>query len=123
MPTTTTGLFFVARDYANRAAFSTHNDPDGTFILKVRVVDNQGPQRVEAYVVRWTGPQAKAFWDKHGPLKPGTALELELLNPRSFPGLRSPEIHATVKQCRLMPPRVASTTTTAAEAGALNHAS
>jgi hypothetical protein len=31
---------------------------------------------------------------------------MELTNPRILPGVHSPEIHATVRACRLMPPRV-----------------
>lgn len=107
MPTTTIGLFFVGKDFPTRKAFSTHLDGE-TFILKLRVVDNQGPRRVEAYVVRWAGPEARGWWDANGPLKAGDPLSLELVNPRSFPGLHAPEIHADVVKCRLMPHRAAA---------------
>jgi len=105
MPTTTLGLFFVGRDSGTQKAYSTHVDDDKQFVLKLRVVDNQGTRRIEPYVVRWKGSEAQAWWNTHGPLKAGDALSLELVNPRSFPGLRAPEIHADIARCRLLPAR------------------
>lgn len=103
MPTVTSGLFFVAKDRPGRAAASAAPAADGSFAVTLRVVDNQGPRRVEPYVVRWAGAEASAWWDAHAPLKAGDALALELLNPRAFPGFNAPEIHAEVSCCRLMP--------------------
>lgn len=105
MPTITTGLFFVGKDRPTQPAVSTHKDDTGTFVLKLRVVDNQGPRRVESYVVRWTGAEAQAWHAEHGALPAGTPLALELVNPRSIPGQFAPETHAQVQACRLMPTR------------------
>ena len=109
MPTTATGLFFVGKGSAARPATSTHKDPERGFILKMRVVDNQGQHAIEPWVVRWIGPEAEAWWRAHAELKAGDALSLELINPRAFPGVRTTEIHAQVRACRLLPPRGANT--------------
>lgn len=104
-PTTTTGVLFVGKDRAGQPSVSTHRNDAGQFVLKLRLLDNQGPHRLEPYVVRWTGPEAEAWWIEQATLPAGTALSLELANPRAFPGMRSPEIHADVVRCRLLPPR------------------
>ena len=109
MTTTTTGVFFVGKDYPSRPAVSEHKKDAGVFVLKVRVVDNQGPRAVESYVVRWVGPDASAWRVKHSSLKPGDALRLVLINPRSMPGAVAPEIHAAISSCELMPARVLAT--------------
>lgn len=108
MPTTVTGTFFVVKDAPQRPATSTHHDPAQGFILKMRVIDNQGPRALEPWVVRWVGPEAEAWWRQHAQLKAGDALALEVINPRSFPGIRASEIHAHVRTCRLLPPRSAA---------------
>jgi len=103
--TTTTGLFFIGKDRPGRAAVSaTRNDADA-FVLTMRVVDNQGPRAVEGYVVRWIGPEAAAWREKHQNLKAGDALRLVLTNPRSMPGTFAPEIHAAIASCELLPAR------------------
>ncbi|MGJ7544607.1 hypothetical protein [Variovorax sp. LT1R16] len=104
MPTLTSGRFFVGRQAATPQV-----EQDGTFSLTLRVVDNQGLHANEPYLVRWRGAEAQAWWAANGPLRPGAALQLELLNPRAQLGLRVPEIHAQVSSCRLLPPRAAPT--------------
>lgn len=53
--------------------------PDGEFRLTLSLVDNLGHGRVEGYCVRWSGPQAKAFWAaQQGALVPGAVLSVEL---------------------------------------------
>jgi hypothetical protein len=98
MTTITTGTFFVGRKPAR-------TDCDGDeFQLTLSLVDRQGPRAVEPYVVRWSGADAKQWWDEHGAhIGAGTPLTLTLINPRSFPGVHSPETHATVKSCALAP--------------------
>ena len=113
MPTKTYGTFFVAKDRPSRAAARTEFAESGTFVLTLRVVDNQGPRRVESYVVRWTGADARIWWDSHRPLKAGDPLSLELVNPRSFLGVNAPEIHADITSCRMLPRRVAAMTASA----------
>ena len=109
MTTITTGLFFVSRTPA-----IARPDPALGFVLTLHLIDNQGEHKKEPYVVRWTGEQARAFWTAHGALAAGTPLEVELRNPRSFMGGRSPEIHAQVVRCELKPARARA----AEEAGA-----
>lgn len=106
MTTITTGIFFVGKDRPNRPAASEHLNDAGEYVLKVRVIDNQGKGRVEGYIVRWVGPQAKAWRQAHADLKAGDILRLELENPRSMPGSTGmPETHATVRMCELLSAR------------------
>jgi hypothetical protein len=105
MTTTTTGVFFVGKDRPGRPAVSEHKSDAGEFVLKMRLIDNQGPRAVEVYVVRWIGPAAAAWRAQHRDLKAGDALRLELANPRSMPGAQAPEIHAAIKACELLPAR------------------
>ncbi|MGJ7555080.1 hypothetical protein ACSFBI_13845 [Variovorax sp. RB3P1] len=105
MTTTTNGVFFVGSDRPGRPAVSHHKSDAGDFVLKLRVVDNQGPRAKEIYVVRWIGLDAAAWRDKHPALKAGDALRLELTNPRSMPGAHAPEIHAAIRTCELLPAR------------------
>ncbi|RYF81154.1 MAG: hypothetical protein EOO29_11485 [Comamonadaceae bacterium] len=113
MTTITTGVFFVRQKPAQATTSA-----DG-FSLVLYVVDNQGPMvigatriapRKETYEVKWNGDDARAWWGKHGPLKPGAALRLILENPRTFPGeLGQPETRARVRSCELLPPRAPAT--------------
>lgn len=116
MTTTTTGTFFVGKDYPGRPAVTEHLDDSKTFVLKLRVIDNQGTGRVEGYVVRWLGPDAKAWHEAHPGIKAGDALRLVLTNPRSLLGPRgSPETSATVTACELLPARAPAQAPTAAQ--------
>jgi hypothetical protein len=99
MATTTTGIFFLAKNQATRA-----ESVDGVFRLVLRVFDRQGPLKVEAYEVSWPGPAAAAWWQENGGIQPGQPLALELVNPRAMPGPRgAPETHATVARCARAP--------------------
>lgn len=99
MPTITTGTFFMARKPARVGSAD-----GGEFQLTLNLVDRQGQHATEPYVVRWTGTDAKHWWDEHGArIGAGTPLAMTLINPRSFPGMHSPETHATVKTCALAP--------------------
>lgn len=109
MTTTTTGIFFVGKDHPSRPAVSEHKNDAGAFVLKMRLIDNQGPRAVEVYVVRWVGPDAAAWRAQHASLKAGDALRLELINPRSMPGAHAPEIHAAISSCELLPARAPAT--------------
>lgn len=106
MTTITTGIFFVGKDHPGRPAASEHRDDAGTYVLKLRVIDNQGARRVEGYTVRWLGPQAQAWRNAHPTLKAGDILRLELENPRSLLGSTGmPETQATVRTCELLAAR------------------
>lgn len=115
MPTTTIGLFFVRQGRASSPAVSTHINDTGEFVLKLRLLDHQGTHK-EGYVVRWIGEDARAFHAAHPGLKAGDALSLDLVNPCSRLGMTAPEIHATVRGCRLMPPRLPAAAMTASRA-------
>lgn len=105
MTTTTTGVFFVSKDRPGRPAVTEHKSDAGEFVLKMRLIDNQGPRAVEVYVTRWTGQAAAAWRANHTALKAGDALRLVLTNPRAMPGAMSPETHAVVTSCELLPAR------------------
>ncbi|SFQ41393.1 hypothetical protein SAMN05216567_115143 [Variovorax sp. OK605] len=109
MTTTTTGTFFVGKDRPGRPAVSEHKSDAGEFVLKMRLIDNQGPRAVEIYVTRWVGPAAAAWRAQHSTLKAGDALRLVLTNPRAMPGAMSPETHAAIASCELLPARAIST--------------
>lgn len=109
MTTTTTGVFFVDKDRSGRPAVSEHKSDAGEFVLKMRLIDNQGKRAVEIYVVRWIGADAAAWRAQHRDLKAGDALRLELTKPRSMPGAQAPEIHAAISKCELRPARASAT--------------
>ncbi|MET3915950.1 hypothetical protein ABID97_002732 [Variovorax sp. OAS795] len=113
MTTTTTGIFFVGKDRPGRPAVSEHKSDAGEFVLKMRLIDNQGPRAVEVYVARWVGPTAAAWRAKHNDLKAGDALRLVLTNPRAMPGAISPETHAVITSCELLPARASAVAQTA----------
>jgi len=97
MPTITTGTFFLSRSRPE-----TGQDANGAFRLTLRVLDRQGPHRVEPYVAHWSGPAAALWFNEHShELQPGRPLDLELHNPHTLPGLRVSELHATVVRCSL----------------------
>ena len=105
MTTTTTGVFFISKDRPGRPAVSEHKSDAGEFVLKMRLIDNQGPRTVEVYVTRWAGQAAADWRARHPDLKAGDALRLVLTNPRAMPGAMSPETHAAITSCELLPAR------------------
>ena len=125
MTTITTGVFYVGKDYPGRPAVTCERDAKGTFVLKMRLIDNQGrpagsqgPQIIEGYAVHWSGPEAQAWHIAHLDLKAGDALALTLVNPRSLIGTRgAPETTAKVVRCELQPrtPACAPTRMTASQ--------
>jgi hypothetical protein len=97
MPTTTTGTFFV------RKTRPRVEGAGSAFKLTLFVLDKQA-HGAEPYAVTWTGDLAAHWWREHGArIHAGTPLALVLHNPRSFPGMNSPETHATVHSCALAP--------------------
>jgi hypothetical protein len=103
MTTTTTGVFYVNKDRPGHPAISEHTSDAGEFVLKMRLIDNQGRRAVEVYETRWVGPAAAAWRAAHRNLKAGDALRLVLSNPRAMPGTVSPETHAAISSCELLP--------------------
>lgn len=100
MTTTTIGTFYLRKQQPVEATADERG-----FRLTLRLLDRQGPGAVEPYVATWRGPEAKAWWARHAQeLTPGTPLQLQLHNPRSFTGPRGqPETHASVVRLELAP--------------------
>lgn len=90
-----TGYVFLAK--AKPVAETTE---DGTFRLTLCVMDDVGHGRREGYRVRWEGPEARAFWQRHQhDLQPGAVLDAQLENVRIHMGANfnaRPELHARV---------------------------
>lgn len=82
---------------------------DGAFALTLLLLDNLGAAGKEAYRVRWTGPQAQAFWQAHqGDLVPGAVLRVELEHLRAHVGAihpPMPELRARVISAEICPKR------------------
>ncbi|RZA11330.1 MAG: hypothetical protein EOP02_32495, partial [Proteobacteria bacterium] len=91
MPTTTVGLFFIRQGRASNPAVSTDRSDDGQFVLKMRLLDHQGPHK-EGYVVRWIGEDARAFHAAHrgvdlGRLQAGQAARVAQVERQRVAGL------------------------------------
>jgi hypothetical protein len=99
MPTITTGTMFLSK---TRPAVEASVD-DRPFSVTLVVLDRQGPKAVEPYRITWRGPDAAAWWRRHGDIQPGQPLRIELVNPRSFPAMRGSETQATVRALSLAP--------------------
>jgi hypothetical protein len=93
MTSTTTGVFFIGKDCPGRPAVSEHKSDAGEFVLKMRLIYNQGPRAVEVYLTRWIGRATADWCTRHPYLKAGDALRLVLINPRSMPSAVPPETH------------------------------
>lgn len=82
---------------------------EGAFALTLLLFDRVGSRGVEAWRVRWTGPEAQAFWAAHQhDLVPGAALHVELEHPRSHMGSTyppMPELRANVIRAQVCPKR------------------
>lgn len=95
------GLLFLGKRGA-----SVQHAADGTFFLLLFAHDRISAHRLEPWLLRWEGAEAKAFWAAHGhQLQPGTPLHITATRLRTFntgQGL-SPEVHAAVLSCALAP--------------------
>ena len=102
--------------YVGRQRPTVDTDQTGAFRLELVLVDNMGRNphtgrdEKEAYRVRWSGPQAQAFWSAHrADLTPGTPLAAELERLRAHPGPTAyppvPELRARVKKLEILPKR------------------
>ncbi len=80
---------------------------EGQFTLDLLLLDNLGKLGKEPYRVRWSGPEAQAFWAAHSEdLTPGAVLDVELSNVRAVAGATRPvmpELRARVVRMRLLP--------------------
>lgn len=113
-----TGTLFMSKQ---RPTVDT--DSAGAFRVELVLVDNLGrnPQTgkdiKEAYRVKWTGPEAQAFWAAHSAdLTAGAPLDVALEHLRAHPGPQAfppmPELRGRVLHLRLLPRRTSSTPTT-----------
>lgn len=79
------------------------------FQLVLLLMDNQGAKRIEAYRVRWVGPEAEAFWNaQRNNLVPGAIVEVELTHLRAFTGATYPplpELRGRVVRAAVIPKR------------------
>lgn len=115
-----TGTLFVGKKHRP----TVDKDSAGAFRLELVLVDNMGRNphtgrdEKESYRVRWSGPEAQAFWSTHSDaLKtPGTPLHVELERLRALPGPQAfppmPELVGRVLHMKLLPHRASSTPTT-----------
>lgn len=103
--------------YMSKQRPTADTERDGAFRLELVLVDNMGrnphTQRdeKEAYRVRWTGPEAQAFWAAHrNNLPAGTPLHVELERLRAHPGPNAfppvPELRARAKKIEILPRRL-----------------
>lgn len=120
-----TGTLFVGKKQP-----TVDKDSAGAFRLELVLVDNMGRNphtgrdEKESYRVRWSGPEAQAFWAAHSDaLKTaGTPLHVELERLRALPGPQAyppmPELVGRVLRMQLLPRRAtgAHSTTEAATA-------
>ena len=81
--------------------------PGGEFRLTLALIDNLGGGHKEGYRVRWTGPEARAFWDaQQAHLLPGAVLRAELSHLRQHLGGAypfTPELRARVVRLEVVP--------------------
>lgn len=98
-----TGTLFLSK---TKPETTTH---EGQFALLLLLMDNLGKQGLEPYRVRWTGPEAEAFWHAHrADLVPGAVLQVELSNVRAVSGATRPpmpELRARVESMKFCPKR------------------
>lgn len=90
----------------------------GDFQLTLLLIDNLGHLGKEAYRVRWTGPEANAFWSAHrDDLVPGAIVYVELTHLRAHVGTTRPplpELRARVARATYCPRRQHHTAAAAA---------
>ena len=84
--------------------------PDGEFRLTLLLIDNLGGNEKESYRVRWSGPQAQAFWQaRSAELVPGAIVHAELERIRATAGATYPpiaELRARVVRLEIVPKRL-----------------
>lgn len=96
--------------YLGKARPVADTAPDGEFRLTLLLIDNLGGNEKESYRVRWSGPQAQAFWQaRGGELVPGAIVRAELeriraVNGATYPPM--PELRARVVQLEIVPKRL-----------------
>lgn len=80
---------------------------NGDFQLCIPVHFRLGPQAVEPWLLIWRGPDALAFWQRHGAagLVSGTPLLVQAHHLRAHATGRSAEITAYVFSCEIAPAR------------------
>lgn len=97
--------------YLGKARPVADTAPDGEFRLTLLLIDNLGGNEKESYRVRWSGPQAQAFWqERSAELVPGAIVHAELERIRAYPGAAifppMPELRARVVRLEIVPKRL-----------------
>ena len=96
--------------YLGKARPVADTAPDGEFRLTLLLIDNLGGNEKESYRVRWTGPQAQAFWQaRSSELVPGAIVRADLERLRATTGATYPpmaELRARVVQLEIVPKRL-----------------
>ena len=96
--------------YLGKARPVADTAPDGEFRLTLLLIDNLGGNEKESYRVRWSGPQAQAFWQaRSAELVPGAIVHAELERIRATAGATYPpiaELRARVVQLEIVPKRL-----------------
>lgn len=96
--------------YMSKARPETGTGDGGAFQLTLQLIDNLGTHAKQVYRVRWEGPEAAAFWQRHqADLQPGAILRAELQHLRvhvgaTYPPL--PELRARAKTLEICPKRL-----------------
>ena len=102
--------------YMSRQRPTVAKDRNGAFQVELVLVDNMGRnphtgrEEKEAYRIRWSGPEAEAFWSTHRDhLTSGAPLRVELERLRAHPGPNAyppvPELRARAKRIEILPRR------------------
>ena len=115
--------------YLGKTRPKADTERDGAFRLELVLVDNMGRNPVtgreekEGYRVRWSGPDAAAFWATHrDQLTPGAPLHVELERLKVHPGPQTyppqPELRGRVVRLQLLPRRTGASTAPTTEAAA-----
>ena len=111
MSATQSGLYFLPKQQRPVVG----RDVDGNFQLTIPMLDVLSAKRKEGYRVRWTGPEAEAFWNAHREdLKPGAAVYGEITHIFIHMGTGhngKPELHARAISLTYCPPKNATTPT------------
>lgn len=97
--------------YLSRTRPVVDTAPDGAWRITLLLFDRQGPQKTEAWRVRWAGEEARAWHAAHKHLlEPGAVLRVQLERARSYLGqANTPEIHAKAICMQIEPKRQPAT--------------
>lgn len=105
MKTTVTGMFITTRGWQEGPSSSrpeTRTRPNGTFVLRMPVINRLSDGRTERYIVLWSGPEAQAWWEANSRIGSGKPLQMVLEDPVVGEAPAGKAIHAQVRSCSLL---------------------